>query len=394
MFSSLNAEKATIQLNNLLAAAPGNVPEYEKFNVQFLGNDVDFSIDTDDETASDFVNPCAIPKLSINARRVLNYIHYHHIDKHGKLRKIKEQEIASELNIAVKTVNLCKKKLVQTKLIECCGQSKYRLTFEVRDDKNYFYINKFWFTETWDFDIEIDGVTYTINRRLPVEAVFTLCTIARNYAYQNKYFKSSQRNLAKFLNCSPATAGNTFRHLESSGLMHRVFIKDGKNFDCLGVNGSWQTNFIINEEITKIAKNTQDSAANRTVKYTKYDKPRDRSSEERIAAFTLSISAEQNDQVSQYAKIYQNRVIERCKNDITFQQITQEKETILAEYERGDLTEREVCVLLERVLRRQRAYLKQKGLPKQSLEFNYQARRAKRYLTSNSIKPKIKGKRA
>ena len=387
MFSIQNAQEVTEKLNSLLASSSNKVPKYEKFNVQFLGNDVDFGIDTDDETVSDFVNPCAMFKLSINCRRVLNYIHYHS-KENGKFRKVTDEEISAALGLSIKTVCQARKKLVSYGLIERVRQSVYKLTFEVLENKNYFYINTLWFTEAWNFDIEVDGVVYRINRRLTPQAVFTLYAIVRHYTYQNKYFCSSQRRLAKFLNCAASTIGNTFRLLENGGFMRRLFVKDGNTYDSLGVNGSWLTNFIINENIVRVAKNTQDDAADKKARYNEYSQPRgDKSAEQRVAAFMLSITPVPDSKVMDIATVYLNRVIDKCKDDAKYQQLTEEKMAVVAQYERKELTEREAGAVLTDVLRRQRAYLKSKGLPPQALEINYQKRRAKRYLTSDNISP-------
>lgn len=384
MFSVTNAQKVAEKLNKFLAVSGNKAPEYEKFNMQFMGNDTDFSIDTDDETQSDFVNPCALIKLPMNGRRVLNYIYYHNKAKNNKQRKCKEKEIAAALGITDKTVGKWINYLIQKGLIVKDARSLYRINFEVRDDKDYCYINKLWLNTEFDFDIEIDGVVHTISRNLKPLEIMALIIFARHYTYSDKFYESSQRKLANYINCAASTAGNVFRALESGGMMRRVFMKNGKAYDCLGVNNDWLTNFVVNESIINLAKTTQSDATKRPIKH----KANSSNAQRRIVGFVMSdYSVAVRQKVDEYADIYLNRIKELCKNDFTYQEIKREQKEVMELYSRGEIDGLEGGRRLEQILRRQRAYLVDKGLPRQALELQYQLRRAKRYVASTSIRP-------
>lgn len=382
MFSATNAQKVAEKLNELLAISGDSVPEYEKFNMQFMGNDTDFSIDTDDETRSDFVNPCALVKLSMNCRRVLNYIYYHNKGKNNKLRKITDDEIAVELGISIKTVGTARRRLSQLGLIVRQARSLYIVNFEVRDDKDYFYINKLWFNTVFDFDIEVNGITHKIRRPLKPFEVMTLLAITRHYTYSDVFYEASQRRLAGYINCSPSTVGNCFRSLENGGLMRRCFMKNGKVYDSLGVNDAWLTYFVINEDIVNLAKATQSDATKQPLKENQTI------AEKRIVAFTMSNYPEATrNKIQEYANVYLERIKERCKSDFTYQELRREQKEIIELYNKGEIDGVEGGRRLKKILHRQRAYLQSKGLPRQALEWQYQERRAKRYLVSSTIRP-------
>lgn len=393
MFSPENAAVVAEKLNKL-GFDTGKVPVYDKFNVQFLGTEEDFSHDSEKLDSDDFVNACALVKLPATCSLILNYIYYNNKYENHRYRIIKEKEIAEHFGICEKTVSVGINRLINSGLLVREKRGIYRLNFEVRDDKNYFYINTLWFTEKWNFKIEIKGKEIQFSRKLSANEVLTLMRLTRNYVYQDKYYKSSQNTLGQLINRSGSTAGNCIRNLEGCGMLRRLFINNGRSYDCLGVNNYWQTHYIVIEEIINLAKATQNNAqeahAEKLNSYQrKKEKERIREAEERKAMFKITaVSNISPNIVNDYANLYLNRVQEYCKDDFEFHLLQKEKKDIMDRYNAGDIDGNEGGRLLNKLLDRQREYLARKGLDSRALEWNYLVRRAKCYLVRTRIKPK------
>lgn len=386
MFSPENAKNVAEKLNRLNTFAAGKIPVYDKFNVQFLGTSEDFGLSIGEETFSDFVNACALIKLPTKCSLILNYIYYNNKYPNNRSRKISEQEIAEHFGWCIKTVSTGITRLIKAGLIVREKRGIYKLNFEVRDDKNYFYINTLWFTEKWDFEIEVQGQRQQVSRKLKMNEIMTLMRLARNYTYQDKYFKSSQNTIAGLINRSPSTAGNCVRSLESCGMLRRLFINDGKSYDCLGVNNYWQTHYIVNEAIINLAKDTQNNAKNARI--VKPNVNQRKQADERRSAFNLLAFDISPNIVNNYATLYLNRVQERCKNDFEYLKLRKEQSDVIQRYNAGEIDGNEGGRILNVILERQREYLASKGLPSRALEWNYLVRRAKCYLARTRIKPK------
>lgn len=383
MYSTENAQQVAKQLNTLQSSDL----RFERFNVQFLGND-SFEDKIYESVDADFINPCEI-KMPLNYRRVLNYIYNNHKYSNNKLRKITIKTIAQELHLSQKTVSKAIHFLIANNLI-VVDKKTYRFNFDVKDNVDYIYISNIWETTSLNFTKEIDGKVTTMKRLLTPREVLSLSVLSRYYSYakEGEYYKSSQRRLATYLNCSPSTIGDCLRNFENSGLVRRMFFENGKGYDTLGVNNDWLTSYVVNDGVVGLVKKIQDKAANRSSEQKSSKQKKDeKNMRERIVTYTLSSWTPSYDKVEQCAIEYLNRVKKACENDFTYQELNKEKASIMDSFNRGEINSIESGKLFDALIHRQRAYLASKGLPRESLELQYQRRRAKRHIVHTTLRP-------
>lgn len=387
MYSTENARQVAEQLNRLLQSSD---LRFEKFNVQFLGND-SFENKIVGGVDDDFINPYRLIKMPLNYRRVLNYIYYNRKYSNNKLRKLTIKTIAQELHLCEKTVSKAIHFLIDNDLIKVEKKIYTILNLDIKDNVDYIYISDIWKTISLNFTKEIDGKVTTINRRLTPREVLSLSVLSRHYSHakEGNYYESSQRRLATYLNCSPTAIGDCLRNFENGGLVRRMFFKDGNGYDTLGVNNDWLTSYVVNDGVVDLAKKIKEKATpyQSERKSSKQNKD-ERSMRERIIRFTLrSDWLPSYDKVEQYAIEYLNDVKKECEYDFAYQELNEEKASLMDRFNRGEINSIECGKLFDALIHRQRAYLASKGLPRESLELQYQKRRAKRYIVHTMLRP-------
>lgn len=153
-------------------------------------------------------------------------------------------DLEAELHYARATIARAVAENKRAGIVNRYGQSKYTAGYSV-DKKHGLTIYHFLRDEKF-------------NRiRLTGNDVIFACNVIRHYLNderEQKYFIGGEIRIASFLNVALSTAHGVAKRLLKSGVMHRFILINGKLSEGKGINGTYPTVYIIDDEILKRVK--------------------------------------------------------------------------------------------------------------------------------------------
>lgn len=151
-------------------------------------------------------------------------------------------DITKELGYARATNARNVKKLTDSGIFNRFGQSKYTAVYSLDTKHGGLPVYHFLRTETFN-DVRLSG-----------NDVLAACNVIRHYLNderEQKYFIGGESRVASFLNCVESTAHGVINRLLKSGIIQRFVLHDGKLSEGKGINGDYQTVYIVNDKILK-----------------------------------------------------------------------------------------------------------------------------------------------
>ncbi len=155
-------------------------------------------------------------------------------------------DINNELGYARATTARNVAQLTCSGIFSRFGQSQYTAVYSL-DTNHGLQIYHFLCKETFN------GVKLSDND------VILLCNVIRFYLRDEdergqKYYIGGASRVSSFLNCAESTACEVVNRLLKAGVMQRFVLIDGKLLQGKGINESYQTVYVVNEDILKRVK--------------------------------------------------------------------------------------------------------------------------------------------
>ncbi len=214
-------------------------------------------------------------------------------------------------------------------IINRYGQSKYTAGYSV-DKKHSLLIYHFLRSETFN------GIRLTGND------VMFVCNVIRHYLNderKQKYFIGGEKRIASFLNVALSTAHGVAKRLLKSGVMHRFILIDDKLSEGKGINLTYPSVYVIDNEILKrvktIRKQINKQQADKEALKKLFSVKPEQTGDKPRKGKPRSLVEQWNETFKYMATMRENRVQELAKqfaNNFVFNQLKREYKKLNASY--------------------------------------------------------------